>query len=450
MTIDYTGKTVAVLGLGVSNTPLIEFLLRHGATVCARDLKPFDRLPEAVRAFALEGVSFRCGEDYLENLYEDIIFRSPGIRPDKPQITAALAQGLVLTSEMELFFELCPCPIIAVTGSDGKTTTTTLISLALSRQYGQERVYVGGNIGRPLLPLVEQMTPDCFAVVELSSFQLHTMKRSPHIAVVTNLSPNHLDWHTDMEEYRDAKRNITRHQRAGDRLVLKGSDEPTRIFGEEANEGVEVIRFDAEGELYVKDGCIYDRGAPVLPVSRVRIPGAHNVLNYMAVIAALRGLVEAENIVSLAEEFPGVPHRIEQVRILDGVTYYNSSIDSSPSRTRAALSAFDQRVIVICGGYDKKIPFAPLADILIRKAKAVILTGATADKIEQALVADPAFDPAALPIIRCDDLESATLAAREMATFGDTVILSPACASFDAFPNFEVRGNTFKQIVMSW
>lgn len=450
MIIDYTGKTVAVIGLGISNIPLISFLLRHGASVCARDKKPFDLLPETVRAYALEGVRFQCGEDYLSDLNESVIFKSPGIRYDKPELLDAADRGITVTSEMELFFELCPCPIIGVTGSDGKTTTTTLIHHALSRQYGEKRVFLGGNIGTPLLPLVEEMTPDCFAVVELSSFQLHTMKRSPHIAVITNLSPNHLDWHTDMEEYRDAKRNITRYQVSGDRLVLKKTDQQTACFGKEANKGVEVCYFDDPTQVHCENGIIYDGTRMIMQASDIKIPGNHNVLNYMTVIAALRGLVDIDNIVRLAKDFPGVPHRIEFVREWEGVRYYNSSIDSSPSRTNAALTSFKDRVIPICGGYDKKIPFEPLADVLIRKAKAVVLTGATAEKIEQTLLAHPDYDASKLPIIRKDTLEDAVQAAKAIAKPGDTVILSPACASFDAFPNFEVRGNTFKKIVAAF
>ncbi len=447
MNPNYTGKTVAVIGLGVSNTPLIEFLLSHGATVTARDLKPYDRLPEAVRAYALEGVTFKCGEDYLASLDEDIIFKSPGIRFDKPEIASARARGAVVTSEMELFFELCPCKIIAVTGSDGKTTTTTLISRALAMQYGEDKVYLGGNIGTPLLPLVEEMTPDCFAVVELSSFQLHTMTRSPQIAVITNLSPNHLDWHRDMEEYANAKANIFLHQTPGDRLVVNGRNSYTLKMAKDAVPGTEIVYFNSPEGVYERDGCIYDGASPIMLTSDILIPGRHNAENYMAVIAALRGIVDVDVIVTLAGEFPGVPHRIELVRALGGVKYYNSSIDSSPSRTTAALSSFSQKLIVICGGYDKQIPFAPLADILVKKAKAVILTGATADKIEAALTAHADFDPSLLPVWRKDDFKEAVLAAKEIAMPGDTVILSPACASFDAFPNFEVRGNTFKEIV---
>lgn len=450
MMVDYTGKQVAVIGLGVSNTPLIEFLLRHGASVCARDKKPFDQLPESVRSYALEGVVFRCGPDYLEHLDEDVIFKSPGIRCDIEPLQRASSRGAQITSEMELFFELCPCKIIGITGSDGKTTTTTLISRALAMQYGSDHVYLGGNIGTPLLPLVEEMTPDCYAVVELSSFQLHTMRHSPDIAVVTNLSPNHLDWHKDMEEYRDAKRNIARYQKPGNRLVLKFTEPQTAVFGKEAPEGVEVCRFDDPTQVHVRNGCIYDGQTPIMLTSDIRIPGAHNVLNYMAVIAALKGIVDIENIVTLAQEFPGVPHRIEPVRTYRGVKYYNSSIDSSPSRTAAALSSFEDRVIVICGGYDKKIPFAPLADVLIRKAKTVILTGATADLIHQALIEHPNFNPSSLPVVRKDAFAEAVYAARDAANEGDVVILSPACASFDAFPNFEVRGNTFKDIVNSF
>lgn len=450
MKIDYSGKTVAVLGLGISNTPLIEFLLRHGASVCARDIKSFDRLPETVRAYALEGVNFRCGEDYLEDLNEDIIFKSPGIRFDKPQLLAAAKRGAEITSEMELFFKLCPCKIIGITGSDGKTTTTTLISRALAMQYGENKVFLGGNIGTPLLPMVEAMSADDFAVIELSSFQLHTMKQSPNIAVITNISPNHLDWHTGMEEYAAAKANIFRHQKPGDRLVINAQNPATAALADLAPVGIEVIPFCSTEGVYERGGCLYDRSEPILQTGDILIPGKHNIENYMAVIAALRGLVDPEILLSLAESFPGVPHRIELVREYEGVRYYNSSIDSSPSRTAAALSSFSQKLIVICGGYDKQIPFAPLAETLTKHAKAVLLTGATAPKIKQALSEHPDYDHNRLPVYSCENFEDAVFSARDIASPGDIVILSPACASFDAFPNFEVRGNTFRALVLSF
>ncbi len=442
---DFQNKRAAVLGLGVSNTPLIRWLLERGAAVTARDRKEFALLPEAVKEFAAQGVRFICGEQYLEDLDEEILFRSPGIRFDRPELLRAVASGAELTSEMELFFSLCPCRIIGVTGSDGKTTTTTLISECLAAAYGRERVFVGGNIGKPLLPELDRMDAGCFAVVELSSFQLHTMRVSPDIAVITNISPNHLDYHRDMAEYIDAKKNIFLHAKPGSVVVLNRQNPVTASLGVEVPDGAELRWFLGEN-ADIRDGCLLRRGERVLKLSDILIPGRHNQENFAAVIAALDGLVSDEMIRTVAASFRGVAHRIEAVRELDGVRYYNSSIDSSPTRTAAALRSFPQKTIVICGGYDKHIPFEPLADVLCEKAKRVILTGATAEKIREVLICRSDCPPYTV----VPDFREAVLTARAQAEAGDIVILSPACASFDAFPNFEARGNTFKEIVRSF
>lgn len=444
--MDFRGKTVSVIGLGVSNTPLIGWLLDQGAVVTARDKKELALLPEAVRAYASRGVTFVCGEDYLSHIEEEIICKAPGLRYDLPPIAEAVARGAILTSEMELFFERCPCKILGVTGSDGKTTTTTLLYKCLVAAYGEDKVFVGGNIGKPLLPELDRMDESCFAVVELSSFQLHTMKHSPDIAIITNLSPNHLDYHKGMEEYVEAKTNIYRHMKPGSVLVLNGENEVTRRLGTDAPNGVTVRHF-LRGEAEVKDGVIAYEGREVLKTEDILIPGQHNIENYCGVICALDGLVPDAVIREIAATFGGVEHRIELVRSLRGVRYYNSSIDSSPTRTTAALNSFADKVIVICGGYDKHIPFAPLAEPLCRKAKVVVLTGATASKIKEALLACPAYREGAPVIWEEPDFKEAVLTAHRVARKGDTVLLSPACASFDAFPNFEVRGNTFKSIV---
>ncbi|MBE6636193.1 MAG: UDP-N-acetylmuramoyl-L-alanine--D-glutamate ligase [Ruminococcaceae bacterium] len=443
---DFQGKTVSVIGLGISNTPLIGWLLDHGATVTARDKKNFEALPEAVRAYAARGVRFVCGEGYLANIEEDILFKAPGLRYDLPPLVKAVERGAVLTSEMELFFSLCPCRIIGVTGSDGKTTSTTLIYRCLAAEYGEDKVFVGGNIGKPLLPELSKMDESCFAVVELSSFQLHTMHHSPDISLITNLSPNHLDYHIDMEEYISAKTNIYRHAKPGSVVVLNGQNPVTASLGSDAPEGVTVRHF-LSGEAFVRDEWIWYEDEPILKLSDILIPGWHNVENYCGILCALHGLVSKETIVSVAQSFGGVEHRIELVRVKDGVSYYNSSIDSSPTRTTAALAAFDRRVIVIVGGYDKQIPFEPLAKPLCERAKTVVLTGATAPKIKAALLSSPYYREGAPHMIEEPEFRAAVLAASQAAEKGDVVLLSPACASFDAFPNFEVRGNTFKEIV---
>jgi UDP-N-acetylmuramoylalanine--D-glutamate ligase len=465
LTTEYNGVTVSVLGLGVSNRPLIDWLLERGAIVTARDRKSREELGDAADALEARGVKLICGEGYLDNITDRVIFRSPGIRFDKPQLVEAVSRGAELISEMELFFELCPCPIFGVTGSDGKTTTTTIIYKLLQEQFGEQRVFVGGNIGAPLLPRLGEITPDCFCVVELSSFQLQTMRRSPDVAVITNISPNHLDYHLDMEEYTDAKRNIFRHQKPGSRLVLGAPCDLTRAMAAEAAPGVSVSLFGTNRaseavtecctQVYKRDGYIdhtLPGGEPekLIALSDILLPGAHNADNYMAAFAAVMGFVDPSHFAPLARSFSGVEHRCQFVREYNGTRYYNSSIDSSPTRTAAALSAFDRKVIVICGGYDKHIPFDPLAESLCSHAKVAVVTGATGPKIREALLACPDYTEGNPVIISESDFDAAVEAARRAARPGDVVILSPACASFDAFPNFEARGHRFCDIVRSW
>jgi len=435
------GKRVSVIGIGVSNTPLIDLLLSYGAKLTAHDKKREEEKAELAASLKAKGVTLRFGEDYLDNIEADVIFKAPGIRPDLPQFIEAQERGAVLTNEMEVFFELCPGRIFAVTGSDGKTTTTTLIAKMLEKQYG--KVYLGGNIGKPLLPDIEKITEDDYIVVELSSFQLQAMKSSPKVAVITNLTPNHLDWHTDMDEYLDAKKNILRYQNIDDRLVLNFENDATRCAADDAIADVTFfssVNHLSEGVCEIDGWICYD-GEKVLKTDDILLPGRHNVENYMAAIAATYGYVTSAVVCEIARTFGGVEHRIELVRELNGVKYYNSSIDSSPTRTEAALRSFKQKVIVIMGGYDKQIPFEPLAEPVADCAKAVILTGATAEKIAEAI------KDTGVPIHNATDLKGAVDIAYGIATEGDVIILSPACASFDAYANFMERGNKFKEIV---
>ena len=445
--MNFNGKRVTVIGLGISNMPLIDYLLNEGAVVSARDRKEYALLSDDVRALENKGVKLICGEGYLDGINEEYIFRTPGMRYDTKELADAVAKGSVLTSEMELFFERCPAHMIAVTGSDGKTTTTTLISKMIEKKFGH--VYVGGNIGAPLLPFVGEMTADDWAVLELSSFQLHTMKKSPHIAVITNLSPNHLDYHRDMQEYVDAKKNIFLHMTGDTKLVLNYNNAPTRELEAEKAEGTAVTFFAKEGEVYEKDGAIYYGDERIVDTADILIPGHHNVENYMAAIAAVYPIVGKEIIVDLAKTFGGVEHRIELVRVKDGVRYYNSSIDSSPSRTAAALASFEEKVIAICGGKDKGVPFDGLAVTLCQRAKKVVLTGATRETIYNTLLNCPEYKEGCPEIKVEPDFEAAVRLASSIASEGDVVILSPGCTSFDAFPNFMARGNKFKEIVRS-
>ena len=445
-------KRIAVIGIGVSNTPLIELLCRNGCDVTACDQRSLEQMGEEGRRLSELGVKLKLGENYLEDLDQDIIFRTPGLMPFDPHLEAAKEKGSVLTSEMEVFFSLCPCRVFAVTGSDGKTTTTTIISELLKA--AGYTVHLGGNIGHPLLCEVPEIKETDLAVLELSSFQLHSMCCRPDVAVITNISPNHLDKHKDYQDYIDAKRAIYSEQYAGDKLVLNFDDEHTPYYLSSARSQVCYFsdRSPIEKGTIVEDGIIFrvegDRREEIMRAEEIRLPGRHNLLNYLAAFEAVRGFVSAEICRQVAMTFQGVAHRLEHVRQLRGVTYINDSIGSSPSRTIAGLHALKNKPIVIAGGYDKHIPFDSLGDAFCQRAKRVFLTGDTALKIRDAIFASPFYKESELPVELIDGFEDTVLAASAAAGEGDIVLFSPACASFDRFKNFEERGNAFKEIVM--
>lgn len=460
------GKSTALLGAGITNMPLAAFLAERGAILSVRDRKTEEELGERAARLRALGAKLILGEDYLSDLHEDVIFRSPGIRPDIPPLVSATAAGKILTSEMELFLSLRLCPVYAVTGSDGKSTTTTLISLMLRQALGDERVFLGGNIGEPLLHRSPMIRPDSAVAVELSSFQLMTIDAPVRTATITNITPNHLNWHTGMDEYIEAKKRILRR---AERAILNYDNEITREIGLSLRETPTTFFSKnpvpaaalkpTDAAVYLEDGEIRFLPAPGKPVRRlfsasdIRLPGMHNVENYMAAAAATIDVVSPEQMREVAVSFGGVRHRLELVREKDGVSFYNSSIDSSPTRTAAALSALgDRPIVVICGGYDKKIPFEPLAEaILSRKnVRAMVLTGATADKIATVMENSPLFDARraeGFQMLREPSFDAATLLAAATAKTGDVVLLSPACASFDAFPNFEARGERFRELI---
>lgn len=450
-------KTVAVIGIGVSNRPLIELLLSRGVAVTACDKKDRTALGALAEELEEKGCRLRLGPDYLRDLTEDVIFRTPGMRPDLPELTAAVKRGSKLTSEMEVFFEVCPCPILAVTGSDGKTTTTTILA-ELLRAAGKT-VHLGGNIGHPLLAETGSMTAEDLAVLELSSFQLMTISWSPHIAVVTNLAPNHLDMHKDYAEYISAKENIFTHQSASDIVVFNADNEVTRSFigrqrGElrtfsrrETVERGTYLAPDDAGEGQAIWMSNENGRRQVLPLAEIKLPGIHNVENYMAAIAAVDRLVPDKIIRDFAKNFGGVEHRIELVRELDGVRYYNDSIASSPSRTIAGLNAFPEKVILIAGGKDKGISYGSLGPVVNEHVKLLILCGATAGVIRASV--EQAENYGGLEIADVEDYHQAVSLARGRAKEGDVIILSPASTSFDRFANFMERGRVFKEIVNS-
>jgi UDP-N-acetylmuramoylalanine--D-glutamate ligase len=449
-------QRVAVIGLGISNTPLVEYLGRLGVNITVFDKSEPEALKDKIQALKDYNVEFSLGKDYLSRLKGfDVIFKTPIVRPDIPEFLAEKERGATITSEMEVFFDLCPAEILAVTGSDGKTTTTTMIYELMKAQ--GYHCYLGGNIGTPLLNRIDGITSEDKIVLELSSFQLLTMRKSPHVAVITNLSPNHLDVHTSMEEYVDAKKNIYRHQQKGDLAVFNADNAITNALKQEAAD--QSVFFSRTQELktgaFLKNDilCYRDDSGTTeyLHKKELALPGDHNVENYLAAIAATKAYVSADTAVRVGKSLKGIEHRIEFVRELNGVKYYNDSIGSSPSRTMATLNAFDQRVILIAGGYDKKIPYDPLGDVLIEKTKHLILIGQTASLIEMALMRrlkgkNRGLD---LRITHCSTLRQAVDCAYLSAKPGDIVLLSPASASFDMFKNFEERGRKFKEYVMA-
>ena len=443
-------KSVAVIGIGVSNTPLIKLLLKNGISVIACDKNEKDAFGYLADELEGLGAELRLGKDYLNDIYADVIFRTPGMHPETPALATARERGAIITSEMEVFFEVCPCHTIGITGSDGKTTTTTIISKLLEES-GQ-KVFVGGNIGTPLLAKTEEMSPEDWAVLELSSFQLMTMKKSPEIAVVTNVAPNHLDVHKSMEEYIEAKRNILKYQNSEDKIVLNFDNDITRSFADTAPGHVSFFSYKEE----LQDGVCLHHGTisamhsgtatSIMLPKNILIPGTHNVENYMAAFAALDGIVPYDIFRKVAVEFKGVEHRIELVREYNGVKYYNDSIASSPTRTIAGLKSFNQKVILIAGGKDKGVPFDNLGEEIVKRVKSLILTGFTAQKIRNAVEKAPGYNGMP-PIYEYADFRDAVIAASNLAEVGDIVILSPACTSFDRFKNFAERGKYFKDIV---
>ena len=464
---DLKGKKCDVLGIGISNIPLIDVLTSAGAIVTARDKKDRAKLGDICDTLEKSGVRLILGDNYLDDLDGEIVFRSPGIRPDTPSISSAIKNGSLLSSEMELFLKLTKANVIAITGSDGKTTTTTLTHLFINTQLERSargKAFVGGNIGSPLLPKHKEMNESDYAVLELSSFQLMTINTSPLRAAITNITPNHLNWHTDMNEYISAKSNVFGEDTL---LVLNADNSITLDIAK--RRGRNMILFSSKKDSYSSivdadmkntsaiflngENIVWSDGISediLLNVNDIKLPGIHNIENYMTAIALTYGIVDKKIYTEIAKSFGGVEHRLEFVREFNGVKYYNSSIDSSPTRTAAALSALNENKVVICGGYDKNIPFAPLADALCETTRCVVLTGATAPKIKEALLACPKYSPEKLLVIQEDDFDNAVYAARDAARFGECVLLSPACASFDRFSNFEERGARFKNIVSAF
>ena len=445
-------KKIAIIGLGVGNIPLIDYLHDFQAKITVFDKRNEEKIDKGVlEKIENYKISKNFGENYLSNLKDfDIIFKSPSCRPDLPEIEAEVKRGAILTSEIEKVLELAPCKIIAVTGSDGKTTTTSLIYEIVKQKY---KAYLGGNIGIPLFTKIKEMQPENVVVLELSSFQLMTMKKSPDIAVVTNVTPNHLDIHKSYEEYIEAKKNIFLNQNEDNTLVLNYDNEITKNFAKTAKS--KVIFFSSKEKI--ENGVIYDDGIikisedglrrHLLKLKDTHLRGTHNAENICAAVAATKGLVQIEDQINAIKGFEGVPHRIEFVREINGSKWYNDSIASSPTRTIAGLNSFDEEIVLIAGGYDKHLDYEPIAKPILDKVKTLILLGQTSGKILNAVKEKQGELGIKIDIFKVDTLEEAVEKAKMEAKPNQVVLFSPASASFDMFKNFEERGNKFKELV---
>lgn len=447
-------KKVAIIGLGVSNIPLLDYFSDKGAEITVFDKRNIDEIDKNV----LDKITQRCikfsfGEHNLVNLVGfDIIFRSPSCRPDIPELKAESVRGAIITTEIEMLIELCPGRVIGITGSDGKTTTTSLV-YEIIKENGYD-CYLGGNIGIPLFTQVHKMTPETIVVLELSSFQLMNMKISPNISVITNISPNHLDIHKSYDEYIDSKKNIFKYQNKNGIVVLNYDNDITKSFVADTNG--KTIFFSRKNRL--EDGVIYDSGVVKSCEDGVRrhimtiddavsLRGVHNYENICAAIAATSTLVEPAIQARAVIKFKGVEHRLELVRSINGIKWYNDSIGTSPSRTIAGLNAFDEKIVLIAGGYDKHLDYTPIAKPIIDNVSSLVLLGATADKIEEAVRKQLKTDKKDMPIYRCNTLEECVQKANEIAKEGEIVLFSPASASFDMYKNFMERGQHFKNLV---
>ena len=446
-------RKVAIIGLGVSNIPLLDYLHSLGAKVTVFDNRELDDIPkEIMDKIVSYSMEFSLGKNNLEKLNGfEMIFRSPSCMPYKEELVREVERGAILTSEIELLMKICPCKVIGVTGSDGKTTTTTLIYKILEK--AGYKCFLGGNIGTPLFTRVNEMRPEDIVVLEISSFQLMGMEISPDISVITNISPNHLNVHSSYEEYIEAKKNIFKFQNESGILVLNYDNDITRNCAKEANG--KVIFFSGKEKL--EDGIIVDGDIikeckdklrrHILSTKDIPIRGKHNYENVSAAIAATSSLVSIETSVEAIKEFKGVEHRIEFIREINGVKWYNDSIGTSPTRTMAGLNSFDERIVLIAGGYDKHLDYEPLAKPILEHVDKLILIGQTAEKIFNAVKEEAEKQNKDIKIYMCEEFSQTVVIANRVAKPGEVVLFSPASASFDLFKNFEERGNKFKELV---
>lgn len=446
-------RKIAIIGLGVSNLPLLDYLYENKAQVTVFDDRTIDEISkEIIDKITTYNFEFSFGKDCLEKLQGfNVIFRSPSCLPTKPELQAEANRGAIVTTEVEMLMEMCPCKIIGITGSDGKTSTTSMINAVL--QKAGYNTFLGGNIGTPLFTKLSEIKPNDIVVLELSSFQLMSMVVSPDIAVITNITPNHLNIHKDYEEYIEAKKNIFKYQDENGILVLNYDNDITRECSKETKG--EVVFFSSKTKLddgFIVDGNIIKESEDkirkhILNTNEVILRGLHNFENISAVLGATKTLVDIDVAVEAIKEFKPVEHRLEFVREIDGVKWYNDSASSSPTRTLSGINAFDENIVLIAGGYDKNLEYEPLAKPILEKVSTLILIGQTAEKIFDVVKAEEENQNKKINIYMCDSLEQTVELAKKSAQKGDVVLLSPASASFDMFKSATDRGEKFKALV---
>ena len=448
-----TGKNIAIIGLGVSNIPLLEYFYNLDCKISVFDNREKEEISqEVLEQIEKYSVEYYGGKNNLENLKGyNIIFRSPSVMPYRKELKEEEERGAIITSEIEMVLKLTPSKVIGITGTEGKTTTTSIIYEIIKK--AGYNCYLGGNIGKPIFTKVKDMKPEDVIILEMSSFQLTSMNVSPEISVVTNIFPDHLNIHSSYEEYREEKKNIFKHQSENGLVVLNYDNEFTREFAKQANG--KIIFFSSKEKL--QDGYIYDNSDGIIKYcedgvrrhiikkDEIKLRGIHNYENICAALAATSPLVDIDTQIEAVKNFIGVEHRLEFVRELNGVKWYNDSIGTSPASTIAGLNAFDEEIILLAGGSDKGLDYKEVGEAIANKVKTLILTGPTSAKIEEAC--KNANNGENVEICYAKNLENAVNIAKQKSKPGQIVLLSPASASFDAFKNFEDRGNKFKQYV---
>ena len=450
-------QKIAVIGLGVSNIPLIDYLYQKNANVTVFDDREEEKLEQnVINKIKDYGFKFYLGKGNLNNLKGfDLIFRSPSCLPTKPELIEEKNRGAIVTTEIEQLIKMAPCKIIGVTGSDGKTTTTTL-TYEILKNAGY-KVYLGGNIGIPLFTKLSEIEPDDIIVLELSSFQLMGMEISPEIAGITNITPNHLNIHKDYQEYIDSKKNIFKYQDENGVLVLNADNDITNSCRDEANG--KVIMFSSTKKL--ENGFIVDNGIikecedgirrHIIDTKDLKLKGEHNFQNICTALALTKGLVDIDKAVDTIKEFSGVHHRLELVRVIDGVEWYNDSASTSPTRGISALNAFDNKeIVLIAGGADKNLDYTPIGRPIVENVRCLILIGQTANKIYEAVKKELELQNKNLDIHMCESFKQSLDLAKRVAKSGQIVLFSPASTSFDMFKDMYDRGDRFKEEVMKF